>query len=180
MTRVLSLIGYRGTGKSTVGKRLARRLQWDWVDADNEIERRAGRTIKDIFTTDGEPVFRQMERDVIADLLQRDHLVLSTGGGAILNADTRKELRAAGPVFWLVATIETIASRILQDASTSSRRPNLTTGGIAEIREVLAKREPLYQECAHVAVNTEGLRLMDIVNKIVDQLPAELVREERR
>lgn len=179
MTRVLSLIGYRGTGKSTVGKRLARRLHWDWVDADNEIERRAGRTIKDIFATDGEPLFRQMERDVIAELLQREHLVLSTGGGAILNAETRNDLRAAGSVFWLVASVDTIASRILQDATTSSRRPNLTTGGIQEIREVLAKREPLYAECAHVTVNTEGLRLAEIVDKIVDQLPVGLLREAR-
>ena len=178
MPRMLSLIGYRGTGKSTVGMRLARRLNWDWIDTDNEVERRAGRTIREIFATDGEPAFRQCERDVIADLVQRDRLVLSTGGGAILNADTRRDLRAAGPVVWLMAPVQIIASRILQDASTASRRPNLTTqGGIAEIRDVLSRREPLYRECATIIINTEGLKLADVVMTVLEQLPIELVQE---
>lgn len=178
MTTVLSLIGYRGTGKSTVGKRLARRLNWDWVDADHEIERRAGRTIKEIFAEDGEPEFRRLEREALVELLQRDRLVLSTGGGAILNADTRRDLKSAGPIVWLVASVQTIASRILQDQSTKSRRPNLTAqGGIEEIREIMAKREPLYKECATVVLNTEGMRLAQVVDTIVDQLPADLMRE---
>ena len=178
MPRTLSLIGYRGTGKSTVGMRLARRLKWEWLDTDNEVERRAGRTIREIFATDGEPAFRQCERDVIADLVQRDRLVVSTGGGAVLNPDTRRDLRSAGPVVWLMAPVETIASRILHDASTVSRRPNLTTqGGIAEIRDLLARREPLYRECATIVINTEGLKLGDVVQTVLDQLPVELVRE---
>ena len=178
MARMLSLIGYRGTGKSTVGMRLARRLKWDWLDTDNEVERRAGRTIKEIFAKDGEAAFRQLERDVVADLVTRDRLVLSTGGGAILNADSRRDLRAAGPVVWLMASVQTIGSRILQDASTVSRRPNLTaTGGITEIREILTFREPLYRECSTIIVNTEGLKLTEVVSKIMEELPANLVQE---
>lgn len=158
--------------------RLARRLKWDWLDTDNEVERRAGRTIKEIFATDGEATFRQLERDVIADLATRDRLVLSTGGGAILNADSRQDLRTAGPVVWLMASVQTIGSRILQDASTISRRPNLTaTGGIAEIREVLKIREPLYRECATIIVNTEGLKLTEVVAKVLEELPANLLQE---
>ncbi|MBS0206232.1 MAG: shikimate kinase [Planctomycetes bacterium] len=177
-SRTLALIGYRGTGKSTVGMRLARRLKWDWADTDNEVERRAGRTIKEIFATDGEPVFRQLERESILELLQRDRVVLSTGGGAILNAETRRDLRQAGPVVWLKASVQTIATRILQDASTNSRRPNLTArGGIAEIREVLARREPLYQECATIVIDTEGMRLGAVVTAVLEQLPADLVQE---
>lgn len=180
MPSTLSLIGYRGTGKSTVGMRLARCLKWDWTDTDNEIERRSGRTIKQIFATDGESEFRRLERDAIVDLLRREHLVLSTGGGAILNADTRRDLRTAGPVVWLVASVETIASRILHDASTKSRRPKLTAqGGVAEIRELLARREPLYRECATIVVDTEGLSLGEVVKKVLAQLPDELPREDR-
>jgi shikimate kinase len=178
MTRVLSLIGYRGTGKSTVGMRLARRLNWGWIDADNELERRAGRSIKEIFATDGEPYFRDLERQVIADLIRRQNLVLSTGGGAILNADTRRDLRMAGPVIWLKASIQTIASRILQDKSTASRRPNLTArGGVTEIRDLLAIREPLYLEAATITVDTEGLRLGQVVTAILSQLPADYAVE---
>ena len=133
--------------------RLARRLKWDWVDTDNEIERRTGRPIREIFANDGEAEFRRIEREVISDLVQREQVVLSTGGGAILNPDTRRDLRAAGPVVWLTASVQTIASRILQDASTIARRPNLTArGGVAEIREVLAAREPagldIFEDCA--------------------------------
>ncbi len=175
---MLSLIGYRGTGKSTVGMRLARRLQWDWLDADNELERRAGRSIKEIFATDGEPVFRQLEREVLVDLLSRRRLVLSTGGGCVLNAETRRDLRAAGPVVWLRASVETIASRILHDQSTKARRPNLTaTGGIDEIRTLLVQREPLYRECATITIDTEGLSFIKVVTQILSQLPADLAGE---
>ena len=178
---MLALIGYRGTGKSTVGMRLARRLQWDWLDADNELERRAGRTIKQIFATDGEPTFRQLEREVLIELLSRQRLVLSTGGGCVLNADTRRDLCAAGPVVWLKASVETIASRILLDKTTKARRPNLTAaGGIDEIRTLLAQREPLYRACATITIDTEGLSISEVVTRIVFQLPTDLTSEASR
>jgi shikimate kinase len=180
MPNTVSLIGYRGTGKSTVGMRLARRLKRTWIDADNEVERRAGRTIKEIFAEEGEPAFRQLERDVIVDLLGRQRLVLSTGGGAILNPETRRDLRLAGPVVWLTASVETIAARILSDSSSASRRPKLTVGGgIAEIRQLLEVREPFYRECASIIVETEGMTLGNVVTAIVDQLPGELIEETR-
>lgn len=175
---MLSLIGYRGTGKSTVGMRLARRLKWDWIDADNELERRAGRTIREIFATDGEPEFRRLEREVLIDLLARQNLVLSTGGGCVLNAETRRDLCAAGPVVWLRASVETIASRIHKDKTTKSRRPNLTAmGGVEEIRTLLAQREPLYRECATITIETEGHSLADVVRQILLQLPASMTGE---
>ena len=172
----LSLIGYRGTGKSTVGMRLAKRLHWDWLYADNELEQRAGRTIKDIFAQDGEPAFRQLEREVLVDLLSRPRLVLSTGGGCVMNADTRRDLCAAGPVVWLRASVETIASRILREA----RRPDLTaTGGIDEIRVLLAQREPLYRDCAAITIDTERLSLAEVVARVLSQLPTDLTGEVR-
>lgn len=160
--------------------RLARRLGWTWIDADNELEQRAGRSIKDIFAADGEPVFRQMERAVIVDLLHRKQLVLSTGGGAVLNPDTRRDLQSAGPVVWLTASVETIASRILGDTSTAIRRPRLTPqGGITEIRELLQVREPLYRECASIIINTDGASLTEVVKMILAQLPADMAHEVR-
>ena len=98
-----------------------------------------------------------------------------------MSADTRRDLVAAGPVIWLVAPIETIANRVLHDSTTKRRRPNLTaTGGIEEIRTVLAQREPLYRECATITMNTEGLSLRDVVARIVLQLPTEMIEEARQ
>jgi shikimate kinase len=160
--------------------RLARRLHWDWLDADNELERRHGRTIKEIFATDGEPTFRRLEREVLADLLSRQRLVLSTGGGCVLNAETRRDLIAAGPVVWLRASVETIASRILHDKTNKARRPDLTAmGGIDEIRTLLTQREPLYRECATITIDTEGFTLAEAVSQVFSQLPTELTSEAR-
>lgn len=92
----ITLTGYRGTGKSSVAPLLADRLGWSWIDADAEIERRAGQSIRDIFAAGGEPEFRRQERAVMVDLLSRDRLVIASGGGAILNEQTRRDMRAAG------------------------------------------------------------------------------------
>ena len=98
-----------------------------------------------------------------------------------MNADTRRDLSAAGPVVWLVAPIETIANRVLHDSTTKRRRPNLTaTGGIEEIRTVLAAREAFYRECATITIDTEGLSLRDVVNRVVEQLPTEMIEEARQ
>jgi shikimate kinase len=165
---LLSLIGYRGTGKTSVAPRLAARLGWDWTDADEELERRAGCTIKQVFAAEGEAGFRRREREVLQDLLRRDRLVVAAGGGAILNAETRRELVAAGPVVWLKAAVNTIADRIAGDATTSARRPQLTSaGGVREIEQLLAAREPFYRECASLELDTEGLGVEEIVERIV-------------
>jgi shikimate kinase len=175
---LITLIGYRGTGKSTIAPRLALRLKFDWVDADVELENYTGRSIREIFATDGEPEFRRIEREVLAQLLKRDRLVVAAGGGAILNEATRQEIREAGPVVWLQASVETIARRILRDGTVSTHRPNLTsTGGIDEIRTLVMKREPLYRECATIAVLSEGSSIEALVQRIIMQLPAEYRKE---
>src|SRR5512144_1080339 len=101
---IITLIGTRGTGKSTIAPLLAARLGWEWIDADIELERRAGKSIREIFATEGEPAFRTLERQTLVDLLKRDRLVIAAGGGAILNPDTRRDVQSAGPVVWLQAT----------------------------------------------------------------------------
>lgn len=164
---VITLIGYRGSGKSTVARPLADRLRWKWIDADTVIEQTAGQTIREIFAAEGEAGFRTRERQVMAELLQQEHLVIAAGGGAILSPETRKLMRAAGPVIWLVAGLETLAARIERDTTTAQRRPNLTSqGGLTEIAAVLAVREPLYRECATLVVDTDKLSIEQIVTQI--------------
>jgi shikimate kinase len=163
---VLTLIGYRGSGKSTVARALATRLGWDWIDADTVIEESAGRTIREIFAAEGETGFRRREREALAGLLKRDRLVLAAGGGAILNADTRREMESAGPVVWLQASVDVLAARIAADATTVERRPNLAGGGTDEIARLLAEREPLYRQCASHTIYTDNLSVAEIVERI--------------
>jgi shikimate kinase len=171
-TMVITLIGYRGTGKSTLAAPLAKRLGWEWLDADAELERRAGRSIRDIFATDGEPEFRRLERDLLAELLRRDRLIVAAGGGAIQNAATRRDMQAAGPVIWLQASVDTIERRLAGDPTTGGRRPNLTTtGGRAEIERLLAIREPLYRECATIVLDTDAIAPEQLVDQVLRQLP---------
>ncbi|HBO45974.1 MAG TPA: shikimate kinase [Planctomycetaceae bacterium] len=167
----LTLIGYRATGKTTLAQLLAERLGWDWIDADVEIERRAGKSIARIFAEDGESFFRDLEAVVTAHLCGRWRLVLAAGGGAPLREENRFAMHAAGPVVWLRAKPETILTRMMGDATTAGRRPNLTDqGGLAEIVELLALREPIYQEAADLAIDTEGKTLESLTAEILDRL----------
>lgn len=176
----ITLIGYRGTGKTTLAPRLAARLNIDWVDADVELEKNAGRTIRQIFDTDGEPEFRRLERETLVRLMTRDRLVLAAGGGAILNEENRRDFRRKGPVVWLQASIETIARRILGDRRQDAQRPNLTsTGGIDEIRTLVSKREEHYRDCSTIAVVTENKSIDSVVDQICSQLPPEYRQEIR-
>lgn len=162
------LIGYRGTGKSAVAQRLALLLGWEWVDADVEIELSAGKSIAQLFADDGEAAFRDLEEAIVAKLCERHSQVIALGGGAVLRAATRDRIRAAGTVVWLTASPTTIAARLEADATTATRRPNLTPfGGLAEIEQVLRERSPIYQMCADWTVDTEGREPRDIAEEIV-------------
>jgi shikimate kinase len=163
---VITLIGYRGSGKTTVAKSLAARLGWNWIDADAVVEESAGLTIKEIFAAEGESGFRDRERRALAGLLARDQLVLAAGGGAILDPQTRCEMKTAGPVVWLKASVAELAARIDTDPATAGRRPNLAGGGIDEIRRLLAEREPLYRDCASLSIDTDALAVSEIVERI--------------
>jgi shikimate kinase len=168
---VVTLIGYRGSGKSSVGRLLAERLKWSFRDADSELEKRARKTIRKIFAEDGEGLFRDLEEEVITDLLTQDQLVLATGGGAVLRKTTRKRLQSAGPVIWLTASAETLHQRINADATTGERRPDLTDqGGLQEIQSLLTERNPIYQQIASIVVDTEGKSVVEIIDAIWDAL----------
>lgn len=167
----LTLIGYRGSGKTSVAAPLAARLGWEWIDADVEIESRAGMSIREIFAAEGEAGFRRREREVLCELLAREKLVIAAGGGAALDPDNRRAMRAAGPVVWLRASAETLAGRIAADPTSAARRPNLTPlGGRAEIERLLAERESLYRDAATAAVDTEGLSPEEVVERIIARL----------
>ncbi len=169
----LALIGYRGTGKTTVAQCLARRLSYDWVDADVELELRAGKSIAAIFSDSGEQAFRDLEAEIVAELCQRTNTVLALGGGAILRESNRASIARCSPVVWLHASAEVIAARILGDPTTAQRRPNLTNrGGQHEIEQLLLEREPIYRACATLEVDTEDKDPAEIADEIVAAIQA--------
>ncbi|QDT69544.1 Shikimate kinase 2 [Planctomycetes bacterium MalM25] len=163
-------MGYRGCGKSTVARLLAERLDWQAIDSDDEIEHEAGVSIAEMFATQGEPAFRDLEERVVARLAQREKTVVALGGGAVLREETRDRLGAAGPVVWLTASAETLAARIAGDASSADRRPSLTgqsgAAGLGEVERVLAEREPIYRDCATVAMDADGRTPAAIADEI--------------
>lgn len=167
----LALIGYRGTGKTTVARLLAGALGWAVVDADDELQRRAGKSITAIFRESGESAFRDLESQVLGDLVVQPRAVLALGGGVVIRPENRQRLAACGLVIWLTAAPATIARRVAADAATAGQRPNLTTqGGPAEIVALLAKREPWYRACAGLVVDTEGRTCQQVADEILAHL----------
>lgn len=164
------LIGYRGTGKSTVGKLLATRLGRELVSTDAEIVKRAKRTIPEIVAREGWEYFRELESDICRELASRDRLIIDTGGGAILRAQNVEALKKNGTVFWLTASVETIAKRIGGD----NQRPSLTgtKSFVEEIQDVLREREPKYQAAADHVVTTDGRTIDQLVKALLALLPS--------
>ncbi len=160
--KLVILIGYRGTGKTAVAERLARRLGWSWVDADAHLEAHAGCSIRQIFEAEGEAGFRARESALLAELCALENHVLATGGGVVLDPRNRELIIGSGRVVWLNADADTIHQRILNDDTSRTRRPPLTTGGLQEIRDLLARREPHYRACAELEIDT-GRRTPDEV-----------------
>jgi shikimate kinase len=144
----LVLIGYRGSGKTTIGRGLAIRLRRPFIDADEVIVARASKSIREIFEQDGEHAFRQHETKVLADSISRLDHVLSFGGGIVESEENRRLLRSsAHAIVYLRCDAEELLRRIERDALSGQMRPPLTPlgGGIEEIRSVLARREPIYR-----------------------------------
>ncbi|MBI1913157.1 MAG: shikimate kinase [Planctomycetes bacterium] len=166
------MIGYRGTGKSTVARLLAEALGWDWVDADAELEARSGRSIRSIFAEEGEQGFRDREEAVLEDLCARNSVVVATGGGVVLRESNRQRLRAACRVVWLTADADTICRRLAADPSTAERRPALTGAAGAcdreEVEELLRQREPFYRACADAIVDTAHHSPEEVVRGLLD------------
>ncbi|MBN1395101.1 MAG: shikimate kinase [Pirellulales bacterium] len=168
---LITLVGYRATGKTTLAELLGERLGWEWADCDDEIERRAGKSIASIFAEEGEPAFRELEAAAVAELCRRGRLVLATGGGAPMHPESRRLIKAAGKVVWLRATPITIMARMYNDDSTAQRRPPLTgVGSIREIIQMLGARTPIYQDMADLVLNTDGRTPEELAGDIIKYL----------
>lgn len=156
-----------GSGKTTVGRALAKKLNKRFIDSDHEIEARTGVSIPVIFEVEGEASFRQREADVIRDLTAQDGIILATGGGAILNAQSRQYLHDRGTVVYLRASIHSILQRTRNDKS----RPLLRTADPrAKLEELEAQRGPLYQEVAHLTIDTGRPNVQYLVHTILSKL----------
>ena len=166
----LLLIGYRGCGKSGVGKLLSELLDRDLIDTDIAIESSEGKTIAEIFAEVGEQGFRDLESNQIANLDSlEESAIISLGGGAILRPENRRCIRNLGKTVWLQATPETIFERISNDETTQSRRPKLSNlSDRDEIRSILEMRVPWYKEVADLAVSTDGVSMERVAKTIVD------------
>ena len=160
-----------GSGKSAVGKRLARELGLRFVDSDGEIEKRSGVEIDFIFEKEGEAGFRRREKDMIEELTQLHGIVLATGGGAIMDADNRRALVANGRVVYLEASVGQQRERV----GDASSRPMIRGQRdiTARLTELMAMREPLYQEIAQIIVPTDKRHVAAVAKDIAQRLEAE-------
>jgi len=161
----LFLVGPMGAGKSAVGRQLARMLHLSFVDSDDEIEARTGVDIAFIFEKEGEDGFRKREAKAIDELTQQQGLVLATGGGAVIDDQTRSNLGARGFVVYL----ETSVDQQLQRTRKGRERPLLSQGDSRRILEdLMEKRDPLYREIADLVVRTDGRRVNAVAKEILD------------
>jgi shikimate kinase len=166
----IALLGYRGSGKSTVGKRLADRLWQKFVDTDELVVRAAGASIKDIFANQGEPAFRDLESRVVAEASKLTDHVIALGGGAVLREENRRALKDAGlKMIYLRCEPDELVRRIQSDPLTGDTRPDLTElgGGIDEVRRVLAEREPVYRSVMTAELDVTHLSPQDAVVYII-------------
>lgn len=162
------IVGAPGAGKTSVGRRVAERLQVPFADSDALIEERAGKPVSDIFLSDGEPEFRRMEREVIASALVDFAGVLSLGGGAIMDAGTRSALDDQ-TVVWLQVDLSNATQRV----GLNSARPLLLGNVRGTMLTMLNERTPLYEEVASITIETSGRPLKDVVSDVVAALSSE-------
>jgi shikimate kinase len=161
------LVGPMGAGKSTIGRQLARCLKLKFIDSDREIEIRTGVDIPLIFELEGESGFRKRERKVIDELTAKPGIILATGGGAVLDKRNRRHLASRGRVIYLRTSVEQQLRRTAHDRN----RPLLRTPNPKQkLEELMEVRDPLYQEIADWIIDTDGCRVRDVVQQIVQKI----------
>jgi shikimate kinase len=164
------LTGFMGTGKTAVGREVARRLGWRFIDTDRLVEEAAGMSVAEIFARDGEASFRARERQAIAEACAVQDAVVATGGGALADPVNRERLRAAGTIVCLDADVETVLGRIGDDTT----RPLLRSGAHgdvrARVRALMAEREPVYATADH-RVDTSGRSVAAVADAVLQVLP---------
>ena len=162
------LTGFMGTGKTTVGKRLARRLSWQFVDIDSLIVSSAKESVANIFSEHGEAVFRRLEKRVIAKAIRGDKQVIATGGGAFVDPENRKLLRATGPAICLTAQPKALLQRV---GANLASRPMLTGAAspLARIQQLMAQRNPSYAK-ADLTIDTTNLTVEEVVDRVWEEI----------
>ena len=157
-----------GTGKTTVGRQLSRKLKMEFYDSDRVIEERTGVDIPLIFDKEGEAGFRARETAIIDELTQKKNIVLATGGGAILNAENRNHLINRGTVFYLKSNLQTLVERTSKDKN----RPLLQTAEPVEVtlKRLLEQRGPLYEETADYVIETANNSIHNVIQAIIKHL----------
>jgi shikimate kinase len=161
------LIGYRCTGKTAIGKRLAKRLGIPFIDTDKLVEEAAGKTIKMIIEESGWALFREKEQEAIKTLTFIGKSVIATGGGAVMDEGNAALLKKEGLVIWLVADEETIIKRMGADAATAGKRPPFSSQDLRkETRDTIAARTPIYRSLADFSIDTAANRIEECVGEI--------------
>jgi shikimate kinase len=169
------LIGYRGTGKTSVGMALAEKLGRDFYDADEYIEKKAGTSISDMVDQEGWAFFRAKEKEAIAELSALDGCVIAAGGGAVLDPENVAHMKKSGVVVLLEAAAETVFERMRGDEKTEQQRPSLTgKDPYEEIEEVLAFRRPLYIKAMDFSVDTTSRIIDEVLEEIVQRLQEQI------
>ena len=169
-SRIL-LIGYRGTGKTTVANHLAAQTGNPWIDIDAEIVRCAECTVKEIFDNEGEEGFRRRETVALKEVLAHPYPIIACGGGIVIREENRQLLATSGKCVWLRATSQTICGRLENDSRSSIQRPPLTELGRAEeISQLLEQREPLYTRCADLVIDTDEKSTEQVAMEILGQI----------
>ena len=164
----LYLIGYRGSGKTTVAPLIAKQLRWTVFDSDERVESESGISIAEIFAQFGEPEFRQRETAAIKESCKRDKLVVSLGGGAPISPENQKLISDSGKTVYLSGSLDVLWSRIAGDEKSDDQRPALTDlDGKAEVEHVLAQRAPIYEACADYTIDVDELSPQEIADAIV-------------
>jgi shikimate kinase len=164
----LYLVGYRCTGKTSVGRLLSDALDWTFVDMDHELVTEAGMVIEEIVDSRGWKYFREREAQLLERLSRATRQVISTGGGVVTVPENIATMRGSGKVIWLHASPATIAKRMEADTDTARQRPPLHgNDSLAEIQEVFAERLPLYDEAMHLQVETDGLSQREVAEYIL-------------
>ena len=164
---IFSLVGLPGSGKTTVGRQLARRLQLPFADSDHAIETRLGCSIREFFEREGEARFRDVEEEVIDSLTMGPTGVLSTGGGVVIRSANRAHLKDRGKVIYLKSTPEELYRRLRHDVN----RPLLQVADpLTRLRDLYAARDPLYRDVAHFVLETGRPSVSTLVNMILMQL----------
>ena len=167
----LFLIGYRCTGKTTVGKSIAEIINWSFVDADSMLVEEYGKHIKDIVDTEGWEAFRQRESSMLKQICTKKRQVVATGGGVVLDADNVRTMQDSGIIIGLGATAETTRKRLLQDINTANFRPALTDKGLVEeIEDMLSKRNPCYKSASDFFIQTDGIPVAEITQTIMQKI----------